>query len=167
MSTVETQIRPLQENDKHFIFSTWLKSCRYSLTSKRVPNDHYFAYQQVLIRNLWNRPRVKTLVLSLIEDPGFIVGYICFERTPVFDVPKNIVHFAYVRGTFQNEGFLKTLLDHAGIDLNEEVIFTHYTLESSFLKEKRAVDKSEPKLTAEVLKSKFPKLVYNPYLSFF
>lgn len=161
MSALPTICRPMAEPDRHFILSTWLKACRYSLSSKRVPNDHYYKYQQKLIERLWARNTVKTTILALAEDEAVILGYLCSEILTEFPV----IHFAYVKATFQGNGFFKLLLKDARIDLEKEIVFTHYTLESLFLKEKRERDQTEQYVTAEVLKHKYPKTVYNPYLA--
>lgn len=161
MSDLPTVCRPMGEPDRHFILSTWLKACRYSLNSKRVPNDQYYKFQQKLIERIWARDASKTTVLALSEDESVIIGYLCYEILQ--DYP--VIHFAYVKATFQGNGFFKLLLKHAKIDLQKETFFTHYTLESSFLKEKRERDQTEQYVTAEVLKHKFPKTVYNPFLA--
>lgn len=161
MEALPTIIREMAEKDKNFILSTWLKACRYSLASKRVPNDYYYKYQQKIIEKIWARDTSKTIILADAEEHDSIIGYLCFEKTSSL-CP--IIHFSYVKATFQGYGFFKTLLKAAEINLNDENIFTHYTIESMFLKEKREQSKSEMPITAEVIKTKYPKLIYCPYI---
>ena len=150
-------------DDRNFILSTWLKACRTSLASKRVPNDFYYKYQQKIIERIWARPTSKTVLLVDSEDSNVILGYLCLERPNKEDFPETIIHFAYVKASFQGEGLFKTLLKSENIDLSQELVFTHYTLESAFLKEKHR-EAPSPYVTAEVIKQKYPQLVYCPYM---
>jgi hypothetical protein len=161
LEALPTIIRKMEENDKNFIFSTWLKACRYSLVAKRVPNDLYYKYQQKLIEVIFARSSSNTIILVDAEAHDSIIGYICFEK---LNAMAPIIHFAYVKGTFQGHGFFKKLLQAAEIDLAQENIFTHYTIESMFSKEKREELKTELPVTAEVIKANYPKLIYCPYL---
>lgn len=79
----------------------------------------------------------------LTEDPMVILGYLVLER---YSDRSPILHFAYVKGAFQNNGIMKMLLKYAEIDLGDHTEYTHHTYELSPIIEK------------------YPNLVFNPYL---
>lgn len=139
----ELLVRPGTNEDKNFIFSTWLKCYRrHSLFTRNISNDVYFDWHQKVINRLFNRGATAT-VAALKEDPMVVLGYLVTEE--VGDV-NPIIHFAYVKFAFQKCGIMRTLLFAARIELKAKTEYTHHTFE------------------IEPIIAKYPNMSFNPYL---
>lgn len=115
-------VRPLEEEDLPFIFSSWLRSYRASAFAKRIKKDVYFLWHQLVVERILARPSVSTIVACLDGHPDVILGFIVFEK--VKDEPK-IIHYAFVKESFRRMGITKTLMIGTGI--RGPFFFSHWT----------------------------------------
>ena len=140
-NNLPVRLRTLTEEDKPFIFNSWLKSYRFSHFGEKITNTIYFQdHHKVVERIIKNS---KTLIACDPEDSSQLYGYI------VAAVEEGILvlHFIYVKHTFRNLGIGKTLLDALGHDKSSAAVYTHHT---------RMADKLAAKYN----------FVYHPYLMF-
>ena len=133
------RLRPLVEEDRSFIFSSWLKSYRFSHFGEKITNTIYFEEHHKIVERLLDNSKV--LIACNESDPSQLYGYIVVEEEGGILV----VHFLYVKHTFRNVGIGKTLLDAVGHSTDKASVYTHHT---------RMADK---------LSSKY-NFVYHPYL---
>ena len=136
------RLRPLVEEDRSFIFSSWLKSYRFSHFGEKITNTIYFEEHHKIVERLLDNSKV--LIACNESDPSQLYGYIVVEEEGGILV----VHFLYVKHTFRNVGIGKTLLDAVGHSTDKASVYTHHT---------RMADK---------LSSKY-NFVYHPYLLFY
>lgn len=134
-------LRGIQEDDLHFIFSSWLKSYRSSNFAKNITNTIYFDQQHKLIEHLLSSSQV--VIACRKEDPKEIFGYIVASKIGnVF-----AVHYVYVKHLFRHLGIGKLLLNSLNPQDAQAMCYTHDTP------------------TATRLAAKFG-LVYHPFLIF-
>src|SRR5271165_681887 len=97
-------IRLGNKEDLPFIFSTWLKSFRYSSSfAKEIDNETYYKFhQQVIERILSRSPSIYIACDQLHPDTVF--GYIVYEGP--------VLHFAYVKKSFRKLGIARALLPY-------------------------------------------------------
>lgn len=139
---IETvMLRGLQENDIHFIFSSWLKSFRGSNFSKNISNTLYFDQQHKLIEHLLATAHV--VIACNKEDPEQIFGYMVGG----FVGNLFVVHYIYVKHPYRRLGVGNLLLNSMDHSKATAHCYTHDTP------------------TASRLAAKFG-LVYHPYLLF-
>lgn len=149
----EIVFRTATADDKDFVFSTWLKSYKYSsYFAQRIKKYYFFKYHQKVLDAIWERETSHCLIACLKEDESVILGYIVVER---FEKP--ILHFIYVKSNFRNFGIAKSLIDESEIDLSL-AFFTHWC----FVKVLN--DDGSYYFDNDWFFRKFPNLTYNPYL---
>lgn len=86
-------IRKATPNDLPFIYSTWLRSFRYSSTfAKEISNEIYYEMHHQLIDRIFARGAT-VLVAVDKENPETLFGYLCGEGP--------VAHFAYVKKPFR------------------------------------------------------------------
>ena len=140
-NNLPVRLRTLTEEDKPFIFNSWLKSYRFSHFGEKITNTIYFEDHHKIIENILKKAKV--VVACNEEDPSQVYGYIVGgAEEGIF-----ILHFIYVKHTFRNMGIGKTLLDAMGHDKEKAAVYTHHT---------RMADKVAAKYN----------FVYHPYLMF-
>jgi hypothetical protein len=138
ISRDEILIRQSNSADMPFIYSSWLKTYKFSSPfAKRIRSTIFFQKHHDLIEDAMNRG-MEILVACPKEGDETIIGYMAFERS------KNAINFVYIKDPFRGFGVAKFLYEEAQLELGD-VFFTHwcYSLDSE-------IDKSG--------------LIYNPYL---
>lgn len=116
---VETYIRKPTEADLNFLYNSWLKSLRQSLST--VDNTIFYGNHKKLIEELVTKCRV--VISCNPEDITQIFGYIVFEI--IEDI--SILHYVYVKHPFRKLGIATELFKF--IDHNSELpcVASHYT----------------------------------------
>lgn len=137
----QVQIRVATEADVPFIFNSWLKSFRGSVTAKSISNPVYFDFHHKTIEKILQKSNV--LIACDAADPTQVFGYVVAQNIEGVKV----LHYAYVKFAFRGMGLCKLLLQDAGIDKQSGGFYTH-----------------ETHSTAKLLSNS--KFVYNPYLAF-
>tara|TARA_R100000656_G_C3887637_1_gene115846 strand:- start:72 stop:533 length:462 start_codon:yes stop_codon:yes gene_type:complete len=140
-NNLPVRLRTLTEEDKPFIFNSWLKSYRFSHFGEKITNTIYFEDHHKIIENILKNAQV--VVACNEKDPSQVYGYVVGgDEEGIL-----VLHFIYVKHTFRNMGMGKTLLDAMGHDKEKAGVYTHHT---------RMADKLAAKYN----------LVYHPYLMF-
>jgi GNAT superfamily N-acetyltransferase len=114
------KLREMEEKDKNFLMSSWLRSFKGSYYAGPIQNDMYWkVYQNVLERIL----RRKDVIVSIAcnpKNPGQIFGYLVLEETERMPT----VHWIYVKQAFRGFGIAKTLLEQLGVAKDTEFYYT-------------------------------------------
>lgn len=131
-------IRDLVEEDKAFIYATFLRGIYYGDTLfGEIPKDVFMTEYHKIIENILATPNRKVRVACLKEDPNVILGYSVSKAREKGDT----LDFIFVKAPWRKIGIGKSLLP-------ENVIAaTHAT-----------------KLGLLLLKLKLPGVKYNPWL---
>jgi len=114
-------VRPYSpENDTAFVFSSWLRSYRFSLQTKDIPTAFYYRCHHKLIEDILERPDVRISVACLQTDPSLIFGWACFEGP--------VLHYIFVKPPYRRLGIAKTL-----VRLSSMKYYTHQTYDTKHL----------------------------------
>lgn len=150
-------IRPLEEGDKNFVRSTWLKSFYKSgakICENVDPQIYYSSYSKIVEKLLKSS---SILVAGSAGSPDVIIGYCVFKRP-------NIVHYIYVKYVFKGFGIAKKLFFETGIN-SDDCSYTHRTPCMSYInKFTRKEVGPDGERGIVTIAGKYPKLVYNPFL---
>jgi len=145
-------LRKAQKSDLNFIRSTWLESYRDGLAVRGVPHKIYYGRHERIIRALMKRAFLMVLVRR--DDPDYIVGWACCEKTS----GGLILHYLYTRGKYRRGGLARALMT-AVLDIEKPgvVFYTHRTMVvADYRKACLAADKAYP----------LKQWVYDPYLPY-
>jgi GNAT superfamily N-acetyltransferase len=109
MSTIDKAeliaIRLMNENDKGFIYATWLKGLYYGDTwFKEVPKDLFMKGYRPIIDKLLSSPDTVVTVACLKDDPEVILGYAVQKLDCV------TVHWVFVKQSWRGIGLAKSLI---------------------------------------------------------
>lgn len=101
----------------------------------------------MVIEHLLKKPAVKVLVIGPKGDEDTIWGWIAHEFHEDDYGKKHVIHYIYIKETFQKMGLARKLFSDLGIDENsiKNIHFTHWTF---------PVD--------EAMK-RWPEMIYDPY----
>lgn len=98
-------LRNIQESDIAFVYSTWLKGLRYGNdTFKQMKADTFFKHYEAVLDSYFKRPYFKVVIACLKDDPDIILGWAATE--------KDIVHFAFVKKAWRQQGILNSMLQN-------------------------------------------------------
>lgn len=116
------RMRPAEEGDVPFIFSSWLQSFRDGNEDARAMNkDAYFAGQHIVIADIMQRPNSKCLVACALDHGPQIFGWACG------DIAIAALHYVYVKQPYRRMGIAKTLVG-ALLGTTIGLVCTHRTL---------------------------------------
>lgn len=118
-------IRYNDEDDQHFIMSSWLRSFKNSNYAGPIQNNLYWKVYQQVIEQLLDRDGVVILIACNPEKETQIFGYIVVEEN--FETP--VVHWLYVKQPFRSTvhdkwGIARALMGFCGISRNTEFYYT-------------------------------------------
>jgi hypothetical protein len=95
-------LRFYKEEDKPFIFSTWLKGLRHgNELFKLMESTSYFKNYHAIIEVLLAAPDTTVLVACLKDDEDVILGYSVFSG--------ETVHWVHVKDSWRHIGIAKSL----------------------------------------------------------
>ena len=121
METPQVRLRPATPEDVNFIFSSWLKSFRNSLSASKIANPVYFSEHHKLIEQLLRSSKV--IIACNNDDSNQLYGYVVAgEVEGIF-----ALHFLYVKHTFRRLGIGRILLNAFPREPGAAGIYTHYT----------------------------------------
>ncbi len=139
--TLPILYRPAVEEDKAFIFNSWLKSFRKGTFSANVDNSVYYANHHKLIERILLKS--KTIICCNSQDPSIIYGYVVYQEVE----SQFVLHFVYVKNIYRKLGLASKLLAETKHDFNILGCYTHQT-------------------NVGVAKEEKYNLVYHPYILF-
>lgn len=118
--------RPPVEADKNFIYSTILKSYRYSNPEARaLPDKDYYGHQSYCWNRVMDRDGIKIVIAHPTDDLDLIVGFCIVEKR---DTP--IIHYIYVKAAFRGAGVAQQILGSLDVNPKEQFVFyTHWTVD--------------------------------------
>lgn len=97
-------IREANEQDKNFIYSTWLKGLYFGNDFyKEIVKDVYFQQYSRVIEAILARPGTHVAVICLQEDPATILGY------AVYTLPAAL-HWVFIKAAWRRQGLAKKLV---------------------------------------------------------
>jgi GNAT superfamily N-acetyltransferase len=114
-------LRAVAQEDVSFIFSSWLKSFRHSLSVKNVAQPIYYSEQHKLIERLFSTSQV--LVAANPNDISQIYGYIFYDQYDGIYT----CHYVYVKEVFRNLGVAEQLMRESGYRKVAGGMYTHET----------------------------------------
>lgn len=118
---VPIQLRPANQEDVPFIFSSWLKSYKYAPWCRNLTNTVYYAEHHKVIERLLKTNDV--IIACNPEDPSQIYGFVCAGTVDgIF-----CLHYMYVKQSFRGLGIGKTLLNAFQHDPSTAAVYTHHT----------------------------------------
>lgn len=142
MSEQSWVIRPANESDINFIYSTWIKSFRTGSGLGLASGKYvYFTLYQFMIDQILHRKECEATVAADPSDPLVIYGYIVHEP--------GVLHYAFTKEAFRRLGVAKALYRECFDTLDPPVI-THETVSGS------TVTQSHPELLYKPIRL-FPK----------
>ena len=115
---IDFDTRAIQDSDKNFIFSTWLKSHRATQDNKRMVNSVYYTNFSEIVTNILTTCSVK--VACEPGDNDHIYGYIAYRY--IDEMP--VVHFVYVKQTYRRLGIMDHLITSLVKDKDIPVVCT-------------------------------------------
>lgn len=128
----------IENEDKNFIFSTWLNGLFYGHSYfSHMPKDLFMTNYHRVIGDLLENPNVTIRVACLKEDTSVILGYAVSRSA--YDT--SVLDYMFVKPAWRKIGIAKSLLPQ-----NLSAV-THLT-----------------KPGAALLKTKLPTVVFNPFL---
>lgn len=131
------------ENEKAFIYNSWLKSYGKSDEARRMIARVYFQGYEKIIKDIFDSGAYVALALNP-DDHDQILGYIVFSFDDQFNL--SIVHYVYVKEAFRKLGIAQRLLASIHSKPKEEAIICTFANE-----------------IFDALKDKY-LLTYNPFM---
>lgn len=96
------QIRPYQDNDKNFIFATFLRGVYYGQpTYTLIPKDIFMSYYHKVLEFILKKPETKINIACLKEDNDVILGYSIMSD--------KAIHWAFVKKSWRGIGLANDL----------------------------------------------------------
>lgn len=129
MTKLSFILREYTEDDKSFIYSSFLQSYHQHSFLKFVPNSLYFTEQAKVIDYLLSSSKV--LIYCYPEDPESIVGYVMYE----YSGDTTVIHWIYVKNLMRHKYVGTDIVEHIATD-NKLIIATHITDDFNLLKHK-------------------------------
>lgn len=133
-------LREPDEDEKGYIISSWCKSNRLAPAHKNTRSSVYFPEHKAIILNLLDKSEV--VCAAHKTDRSQMYAWACFSKK----INTPILHYLFVKETFRNLGFGKSLLDLVG---KGPIVTTHRTLEFDAFAMKVDLD-----------------FIYNPYIAY-
>jgi GNAT superfamily N-acetyltransferase len=97
------RIRPGLTSDEPYIFTTWLKSLRYTNSwFKLIDQQSYFKTYHQVIERILERPTITVNVACLADDDDVILGYSVLEP--------QILHWVFVKEPWRRIGIASDLI---------------------------------------------------------
>lgn len=141
LSTLPILYRPAIEEDRPFIFNSWLKAFRKGTLSANVDNSIYYTNHHSLVERILSKS--KTIICCNSDDPSIIYGYVTYQEVD----GQFVLHFVYVKHIYRKLGLARQLLAETGHDFNLLGCYTHQT-------------------NVGIVKEEKYNLVYHPYILF-
>ena len=105
---VDFQARPMEQSDRAFVASTWLRDLRErSPYYRKIHPQDYNAIQTLTIDSLLDRCR--TLIACDIKNPNVIYGFMTYG-------PMGLIHYTYTKKAFRRLGIYSSLKTLTGIE---------------------------------------------------
>lgn len=140
----KTLIRPPKTEDVAFIASTWLNNFKNSSKfGQNIKKGIFYDNHAKIVNRILSKTN-HVYIAHLPDDEDTIIGYMVGDA---IDDTCNVIHFIYVKQPFRNFGVMKELLIHSEIDLST-ALYTHETY-----------------VGADIIKTKYPGMIHNPYLA--
>lgn len=114
-------LRPLLKRDEPFIFNSWLKSYRDSVSVRCVPNSIYFQEHHDVIEAILVAPSARVLVACNPTDSEQIYGYGVASR----DGAAAALHWLYVKHPFRGAGIGRAL-ENTLTSGATKIFYTHF-----------------------------------------
>lgn len=104
MSSTDWQLRPMREDDRNYVLSSWLRSYAESGEFRGVTRAVYFALYEPLVKRLLERSTVA--VATLPEATDVVLGWMAIED--------DALHYLLVKPRWRKLGIAKWLLGSIG-----------------------------------------------------
>lgn len=103
--------------DKSFVYSTFLRGNKHGCDyNKAIQPDAFFAENTIRLDEILKRLDVVVDVACLAEDHDIVLAYVIVEP--------GVVHWAFTKEVWRNQGLMKKLMDPWMCDLS---LYTHTT----------------------------------------
>jgi len=99
-------IRAATEDDRSFIFATWLRGLYYGgIFFSEIPKDTFMANYHKIIDKIISSPNTRVSVACLKEDPSVILGYSVYRKSN----NDNVLDWIFVKSAWRLIGIAKSL----------------------------------------------------------
>ncbi len=116
--------RPYLPTDIPFIHSSWGASYFEGVRGHKQLNEvEFHSHHRPIREKALNNPNCAAIVCCSKNDPDHIIGWILVEKPN--ESPYIVLHYLYIKNTFQREGIGKELLK-AALPIRP-VLYTHAT----------------------------------------
>lgn len=127
---IPIKIRPADNLDSPFIYSSWLKS--FAGQNKNLNRQIVYAFEDDTVKALLGSSITLIAAGNSATSAGDIYGFICGERTP----DHLTVHYCYVKAPFRQFGVARALLDAFDYKPGELIVHTYQGYIAKELKKK-------------------------------
>jgi GNAT superfamily N-acetyltransferase len=121
-----TVFREMEPQDYNFILSNWAHSFKGSPWAGCSPNNLWHSRIKEEVDQLLGRGAHVVMAVA-DDDRDHLLGFICFEK-PACGIP--VIHYAYVKDDFREQGVGSALMDIAG---KGQHIYTYRTYDSQYI----------------------------------
>lgn len=103
--TPKLRFRPLRNEDKDFIYHSWLKNYKNSRFAKQIPHDLFYKHHTPIVHDIVEHEEV--IVACNPDDIDHIYGYLVGEYVE----EGACIHWIYVKGSFKRFGIATALIE--------------------------------------------------------
>lgn len=128
MIPIEIMIKPAKdcENEKPFIYNSWLKSFGKTSEARRMVSKIYFENYTRIIDQIFENDAYVAIAVSP-DDVDLIFGYIVFHWDT--DINLTFLHYVYVKEAFRDLKIAKRLLEQIHVGIGSEPIICTFANE--------------------------------------
>ena len=114
--TIPYSLRELTEDDKAFIFTSWIKSNWKVYPNPSIIADLYLPEMREMIGKLLDT--ANTLIVCASDDRSHILGFVVFEY--IEDILH--IHYLYIKNAFRNVGLARSVISAIYPDIKNKPI---------------------------------------------
>lgn len=106
-------VRVARDTDIAFIVDAWKRSYEGAAAVKMCDREFYRIEMERLIKRLFGRDGVSTLIAYDPDDDDHMVGFACFT---VHNPSRAELHYIYVKKDFRGKGIARRLLEGVPVE---------------------------------------------------
>ena len=127
------RFRPLKNEDRDFIYHSWLKPYKLSRFAKQIPHDLFYKHHTPIVHDIVDNEEI--IIACNVDDFDHIYGYLVGE----YVYKGACIHWIYVKGSFKKFGIATSLIKQFLDPLKEkdfQLYYSHRTKNASYITNK-------------------------------